>query len=156
MEKKTVSNAWQNVAEIEIVYKTKIKPSERPEITSSEDTAELLQATWDKNKIDFIEQFKILLLNRANRVLGLVEISTGGVTGTIADPRIILVAALKAGACGLILSHNHPSGSLKPSERDEHITQKIKEACRLLDISLLDHIIVTSEGYCSFADEGLL
>ncbi len=84
------------------------------------------------------------------------EVSTGGVTGTVADPKLVFVAALKANACSIIISHNHPSGNLKPSQADEHLTQKIKLAGQFLDIKLIDHIIVSSEGYYSFADEGLI
>jgi len=85
-----------------------------------------------------------------------VDISTGGVTGTIADPKLIFSAALKANACGIILSHNHPSGNIKPSPADEQLTAKIKAAGKYLDINVLDHVIVTSENYYSFAEEGLL
>ena len=88
--------------------------------------------------------------------MGIVDISSGGVTGTVADPKIIFVAALKANACSIIMSHNHPSGNVKPSKADEELTLKIKHAGQLLDIRLFDHIIVTSEGYFSFADEGLM
>jgi DNA repair protein RadC len=89
-------------------------------------------------------------------VLGIFEVSSGGVTGTVADPKLIFVAALKANACAIVISHNHPSGNLKPSQQDEQLTQKINQAGKFLDIKLLDHIIVTSEGYYSFADEGLI
>ncbi len=151
----TVVNEMK-VAEVELTYKSKVKVSERPRISSSKEAAALLVKNWDENKIDFCEQFKILLLNRNNRVLGIVEISSGGVTGTVADPKMIFVAAIKANACNIIISHNHPSGSLKPSQADEKLTQKIKHAGELLDIRVFDHIIITSEGYYSFADEGLL
>ncbi len=144
------------IAEVELIYKTKIKASERPQIKTSKDAADLLKQIWDENKIDFVEQFKVLFLNRANKVLGIFEVSTGGVTGTVADPKLIFVAALKANACSIVISHNHPSGNLKPSQADEQLTQKIKQAGQLLDIKLLDHIIVSSEGYYSFADEGLI
>lgn len=156
MEKEMTTTAWLNVAEVELIYKSKVKASERPMIKTSKDAAELLTNLWNENKIDFIEQFKVLLLNRANRVLGIIDISSGGVTGTVADPRLIFVAALKANAVGIIISHNHPSSNLKPSRADEELTQKIKNAGKFLDISLLDHVIVSSEGYFSFADEGLL
>ncbi len=99
---------------------------------------------------------KVLLLNRANKVLGVYEVSTGGISGTVADPRLIFVAALKANACSLIISHNHPSGNLKPSRHDEELTAKIKQAGEFLDIKLLDHLIVTPEAYYSFGDEGIL
>ena len=95
-------------------------------------------------------------MNRANKVLGVYKVSSGGVTGTVADPKQIFTAALKANACAIVLSHNHPSGNLKPSRQDEQLTSKIKEAGSFLDIKVLDHIIVTSEAYYSFADEGLL
>ncbi len=144
------------IAEVELIYKTKIKASERPQVKTSKDAADLLKQIWDENKIDFVEQFKVLFLNRANKVLGIFEVSTGGVTGTVADPKLIFVAALKANACNIIISHNHPSGNLKPSLQDEQLTQKIKQAGQLLDIKLIDHIIVSSEGYYSFADEGLI
>lgn len=156
MEKTLNQNVLQQVAEVELIYRSKIKASQRPRIASSKDAAELLIRLWNKDKIDFVEEFKILLLNRNNRVLGIVDISTGGVTGTVADPKIIFVAALKAGACNIIISHNHPSGSLKPSRADEEMTKKIKYGGQLLDIQIFDHIIITSEGYYSFADEGLI
>ena len=144
------------VAEVELVYKSKVKASERPTIKSSRDAYDILKLSWDEGKIDLCEQFKVLLMNKANRVLGVFEASTGGVTGTIADPKLIFMAALKANACGIILCHNHPSGNLKPSRADEDLTQRIKSAGSFLDINVLDHMILTSEGYLSFADEGLL
>lgn len=156
MENLLKLEAVLNVAEIELVYKTKVKPSQRPKITTSGESAELLQKIWNEDKIEFVEQFKVLLLNRCNRVLGVVDISSGGITGTVADPRLIFVAALKANATSIIISHNHPSGNLSPSRADEELTQKIKNAGLFLDIKLLDHVIVTTEGYYSFADEGLL
>ena len=151
-----MNESWNQIAEVELIYKTKIKASERPQVKTSKESADLLKQMWNENKIDFVEQFKVLFLNRANKILGIIDLSTGGVTGTVADPKLIFVAALKANACSIIISHNHPSGNLKPSQADEQLTQKIKQAGQLLDIRLLDHIIVTSEGYYSFADEGLI
>lgn len=156
MEKTSQQTDWTQVAEIEIVYKTKVKPSSRPQITSSKDIYPLLLSIWDMNLIELQEQFIVLLLNRNNRVLGVYKASTGGITGTIADPRLILAAALKAGAASIILSHNHPSSSVAPSRADEQLTQKIKTAASYHDISVLDHIIVSIEGYYSFAEEGIL
>ena len=95
-------------------------------------------------------------MNRANRVLGIYELSTGGVTGTVADIKLVFMAALKANACNLIVSHNHPSGSLKPSMADEVLTRKMTAAGTVLEIKVLDQIIVTTEGYFSFADEGMI
>ena len=102
------------------------------------------------------EVFAVVFLNRANKIISFQIISTGGLTGTVADPRVILKRAIEAEACSIVLSHNHPSGSLKPSRADEDLTQKIKLAAAYLDIKVVDHIIVSDEGYFSFADEGLL
>jgi DNA repair protein RadC len=147
---------WMIAAEVELIYKSKVKASERPVIASSKDAYTVLIKCWDEGKLEFVEQFKILLLNRANKVLGVYNVSSGGVSGTVADPKQIFAAALKANASGLVIAHNHPSGNLKPSRQDEQLTSKMKEAGSFLDIKVLDHLIVTSEAYYSFADEGLL
>lgn len=102
------------------------------------------------------EVFGVVFLNRANRVKHHEVISVGGITGTVADPRVIFKKALAEDAVSLILFHNHPSGSLKPSRADEELTKKIADGARLFDIRILDHIIVSEEGYFSFADEGML
>ena len=155
MEQVLNLNDYQ-IAEVELIYKSKVKASERPCIKSSKDAASLLQRYWDESKIDFIEQFKVIFLNRANKVLGIFEVSSGGVSGTFVDAKLVFVAALKANASGIIISHNHPSGNLKPSSADEQLTAKLKQGGTYLDIKLLDHLIITSEGFFSFADEGLL
>jgi DNA repair protein RadC len=147
---------WTRVAEVELVYKTKVKPSERPKINSVKDCYQLLRGLWNENTLEMQEEFKVLLLNRANKVIGVYEASAGGLTGTVADPRLILAAAIKSLSVSIILSHNHPSGNLKPSRADEELTQKIKAAAAYHDIRVIDHIIITIEGYYSFADEGLL
>lgn len=149
-------SALYEVAEVELIYKSKVKASQRPKITTAKDAYEVLIKAWDENKIEFVEQFKVLFLNRSNKVLGIYEVSSGGISGTVADPRVIFAAALKANCSSIMLSHNHPSGNLKPSRQDEMLTQKIKQGGELLEIKLLDHLIVTSEGYYSFANEGLL
>lgn len=147
---------WTEAAEIEIVYKTKIKASNRPVVKCSKDIYQLLLQVWNENLIELQEQFKVLLLNRCNRVLGIYQASSGGITGTVADPRLILIAALKTGAVSIVLSHNHPSSNLIPSKADEELTFKIREAAKFLDLQLLDHLIISSSGYYSFADEGQL
>jgi DNA repair protein RadC len=149
-------NTQTQVAEIVLSYRTSVKPSERAKIQSSKDAYTLLSNLWDDSTLEFIEQFKVMLVNRANKVLGVVTISTGGIAGTVADPKIIFVAALKAGASGIILAHNHPSGNLKPSQADIDLTRKLKDGGRLLEIQVLDHLILTTEAYYSFADEGLM
>ncbi len=158
MESNLSLEMLNNVSEVELVYKRKVnvKVSERPLITGSKDCYEIFLKYWDGNKIDLLEEFKVLFLNRSNRVMQLMSVSSGGITGTVADLRLILAAALKLGTCNLVLCHNHPSGSLKPSRADEELTLKIKQAAAYHDIRVVDHIIITSEGYLSFAEEGLL
>lgn len=102
------------------------------------------------------EVFAVMFLNQANKINHFEVVSEGGITGTVADPRIILKKALEHDAVSVILSHNHPSGSLKPSRADEMLTNKIKEAAKYFDIRVIDHIIVSEDGYYSFADEGLM
>lgn len=152
----TNENKVYQVAEIQLTYTYEVKPSLRPIVSVSRDAFNILIERWDTSKIEFVEQFKVMVLNRANKVLGICDISTGGTVGTVADPKLILVTAIKANACGIVLSHNHPSGNLKPSQADIDLTKKIRDGAKLLEIQLLDHIIVTSEGYFSFADEGIL
>ncbi len=154
MESKMIPSALCHVAEIELVYKTKVKASERPHIKSSSDAYEVLKQSWDENKIEFVEQFKVMLLNRANKVLGIYELSTGGISGTVADIRLIFAASIKSNASSIVLAHNHPSSNTKPSDADLLLTHKIKEAGKLLDIKVIDHIIVAIESYYSFADQG--
>ena len=156
MEKKPFVEAIANVAEVELVYKSKVKPSERPLVTSSLDAYNVIKLLWDDDKIDLGEQFKVLFMNRANKVLCLYNLSSGGITGTVADPRLIYAAALRINAVSLILCHNHPSGSLKPSTADIELTRKIKCAGSYFDMKVFDHLIITSETYFSFSDEGLL
>jgi DNA repair protein RadC len=150
------SNALYKVAEIEISYFPKVRPSERPHARTSKEVYEILRSAWNHNNIEYCEEFKVLLLNQANRVLGIVDISTGGVASTIVDPKKVFGAVLKANATGIILAHNHPSGNLQPSEADKRITQRLKLAGELLEIKVLDHVILTLEGYYSFSDEEII
>ncbi|WP_442795411.1 JAB domain-containing protein [Pelobium manganitolerans] len=156
MENRINLKSALQVAEVSISYSSKIKNSERPKIGSAKDVFNLLQETWDQDKIDLLEQFKILLLNKGNRVIGLYEVSSGSVSGTLADPKLIFATAIKACASGIILTHNHPSGNLKPSNADIALTRRIKAGGELLDIAVLDHVIISSEGFCSLVDEGFV
>jgi len=126
---------------------------EKSVVTASHDVAEYLRM-----RLRDLQQevFVVIFLNRANRIIAMRTISEGGITGTIADPRIILKQALEITAVSIILCHNHPSGSLRPSRADEELTTRIRQAAALLDIRVLDHIIVSEEGYYSFADEGMI
>jgi DNA repair protein RadC len=145
------------VSEIKVSYKEKLKNSELPVIKSSKEAGKLLFETWDKDTIGLQETFKVLLLNNSNKVKGIYELSTGGITGTLVDIRILFAVILKSLSVAIILSHSHPSGNLKPSEADKQLTQKIKNAATLFDVKVLDHIIVTPSGaYYSFSDEGIL
>ena len=145
------------ISEVKLIYRTKIKASERLKVKSSKDAYDIFIENWDQDTIEHSEEFKLLLLNRSNSVLGIFPVSKGGLSGTITDVRLIYQAAIKANASGIIVCHNHPSGNLNPSESDTKITQKIKEAGNIIDVQLLDHLILTSGGdYYSFADNGLL
>lgn len=126
---------------------------EKAVVASSTDVANYLQTLLKDYKH---EVFAVLFLNRSNKINHFQIISEGGITGTVADPRIILKKALEEDAVSIILCHNHPSGSLKPSKADEELTFKIKEASKFFDIKVLDHLIVSEDGYYSFADEGIL
>ena len=145
------------VNEIAISYSGNLKTNQLPKITSSQNAAELLYGQWNKNNIELHETFKIMLLNNANKVKGIYQVSTGGITGTLVDLRILFAVVLKSLTTAVILAHNHPSGTLRPSEPDKRLTQKIKKAGELFDIKVLDHLILTPDGnYFSFADEGML
>jgi DNA repair protein RadC len=154
---KTEIENIKGVSEVTLSYKTNVNPKDRAKVTSSKDAYTLFFDTWNKNTIEHVEEFKILLMNRSNSVLGILLISKGGISGTVTDVRIIFQSALKSNASGIILCHNHPSGNVNPSESDRRITQKINEAGKILDIQLLDHLVILPiEGYYSFADEGTL
>lgn len=155
MEKLNVKNLF-SVAEVQLVYKSRIKPSERPKISGSQDAYKIIKAIWDEETIELQEQFKVLLLNRANKVIGIYSLASGGTAGVAADPKLIFAAALKSNSASIIVSHNHPSGNLKPSHCDLALTSKLRQAGEVLDIPVLDHLIISAEGYLSLADEGLL
>jgi DNA repair protein RadC len=126
---------------------------EKKKITSSASVFELMQPVIGELEH---EEFWIVYLNNSNKVIQKSQLSKGGITGTLVDVRLVLKNALEVGATGLILAHNHPSGTLKPSEADKQITNKLKLASESLDIKVLDHLIVTEKAYFSFADENLL
>jgi DNA repair protein RadC len=133
------------------------KPSEflKVKIQSSKDCEQVIRKFYSDD-IDIYESFFLLLLNRANITIGYVKISQGGITGTVVDVKLVLKYVVDSLACGVVCCHNHPSGNLNPSEEDKRITAKIKEALKYLDSHVLDHLILTSESYYSFADNGIL
>lgn len=140
-------------AAMELGRRRKLVETLKNSVKTSADIAHFFMAQL-QDKLH--EVFAVAYLNRANKINHLEVISEGGITGTVADPRIILKKALEHNAVNIVLCHNHPSGSLKPSRADELLTRKIKEAAQLLDMNVIDHIIVSEEGYYSFADEGIL
>jgi len=145
------------INEIKISYKDRILSDKWVKLNSSQSAAEFIFAQWDKNTIALHECFKVVLLNNGNKAKGIFEVSKGSITGTLVDIRVLLAVALKSLSVGMILTHNHPSGTLIPSASDKQITKKIKDAATLLDIKVLDHIIITPNAdYFSFADEGLI
>lgn len=143
----------QYFSEITINYKQVTPFTELPEISTSDEVYNLFKKYWSE-QMSYREEFVILLLNRANRVIGFTKISEGGTAGTIVDPKMVFQAALKSNATSIILGHNHPSGNLKPSQADLNITQKLVNAGKFLDLNILDHLILTEKGYYSFADSG--
>lgn len=145
------------INEIEVSYRYDIPESRRRKINSSEEAAKVLFEDWDKGTIGLQESFKVMLLNNGNQVKCIYEISKGGITGTMVDLRILFAIVLKSLTVGIILAHNHPSGTLRPSANDKDITHKIREASKLFNIKVLDHIILSPDGsYYSFADKGLV
>jgi len=145
------------VNEIRISYKGGLKSSMWHKISNSQDAAKLLFEDWNKDTIALHETFKVALLNNSNKVKGIYQISQGGITGTLVDVRILFAVVLKSLSVGIILTHNHPSGKLVPSNADQQLTNKIKETSKLFDIKLLDHVILVPNGdYYSFSDNGIL
>ncbi len=140
-------------AALELGIRRNVSIEKKEVVLSSKDIAQFLKAKFEFHKH---EVFAVVFLNRSNKINHFEIVSEGGITGTVADPRIILRKALEHEAVSIVLCHNHPSGNLKPSRQDEELTNKIKLAAQYFDIKVLDHIIVSNEGYYSFADEGML
>ena len=150
----TTTNPINELAEIQVYYST---PNTQKEKINSVQTAyEFLLQSWDLGTLELQEEFKVILLNRANEALGIYSLSKGGITGTVVDVRLIFAVALKCNASSIIVSHNHPSGNAKPSDADISLTKKIKKCSDLLDITLIDHLIITKNAFYSFSTEGIL
>jgi len=150
------SNSIFKVSEVNLSYKNVVPPKERIKINGSVGAYELLMNNWAEETIELKEEFKILLLNRAHKVLGISIISAGGISGTVVDPKLIFVTALKANCSSVIFAHNHPSGNLQPSQADIQLTRKLVQSGKLLELQIIDHLIITTSGYFSFADQGLI
>lgn len=145
------------VNEIQLSYRPNRLFTERAQIIKSSDAYKILEKVFDQDMISLREEFVVIYLNRNNDVLGYFKAFTGGVSSVVCDIKIILGIALKSVASGIILAHNHPSGKLKPSDQDSLMTKKVQEACKKLEVDLIDHLILVPQGgYLSFADEGLM
>lgn len=144
------------VSEIELIYRHKLKPEDRLKIYDASTAYNVFMTVWDMNKIDLVEQCYLMLLDRNKACMGISNISTGGVTSCIVDPKIVFGIALKTRATEIILAHNHPSGNLEPSQADRRLTHQLQEGGKLLDISVLDHLIVTPNDFNSFANMGYI
>lgn len=142
------------ISEISVSYS--LSNNSKLKINNSNQSYKILRDSWNDSTIELQEEFKILMLNRCNQILGIYPLSKGGVSATIVDPKLVFSVALKCNASSIILAHNHPSGNLYPSMADKNITQKLKKAGEFLDIKVLDHLIITKDGYLSFVDDGLM
>ncbi|WP_316752705.1 JAB domain-containing protein [Pedobacter gandavensis] len=151
-----MKSALYKISEIELNYRPKVKASDRPVLKCTEEIYEMFKQHWNLDQIGLIEEFKVIYLNRSNAVLGILNVSTGGLTGVVADPRVIFAAAIKSAATGLIVCHNHPTMNLTPSEADITFTENLKNVADLLGIHIVDHLIINEEDYFSFACEELL
>lgn len=147
-------NTDYKVAEVELSYKNRVPYKDRKQVTDSYSAYKILRNSFPDGTIDYKETFKVLYMNQNCQVLGCSTISEGGITKTLADVRLILQGALLTNAVAMILAHNHPSGNTRPSRQDDELTRKIRDAAKLLDIHVADHIILTDEEFYSYNDEG--
>lgn len=146
-----------NLPEFQISFKTKGQPmTERKKVSSSRDIFEFTKQIFNADQIEWVESFVLICLNRRGVPLGFYKVSSGGVAGTVADPKVIFQVALLSNASSIIVAHNHPSGEVSPSQSDIDLTKKLKQAGRLLEIDCLDHLIVSDSKYYSMADEGII
>jgi DNA repair protein RadC len=139
-----------------IKVKVSVTKGDKVTITSPEKMVEVMRSIFDADTILWTEEVIMVCLNRANDVVGYYKVSSGGFSGSVLDPRVVMTIALNNASSSIILAHNHPSGNLKPSEADKAITEKIKNACSFFDMKLLDHLIITDESYFSFNEGGLI
>jgi DNA repair protein RadC len=145
---------YGTIGEAKISYRSTGKPFAAA--SSSRDAYDFLMGIWDEDTIEYTESFCVICLNRRNKIIAYRFIGHGGVSGVVADLKNIFQVALLTNSSAIIISHNHPSGNLKPSNQDIRLTRNAAEAGKVLDLPVLDHLIVTVDGYYSFADEGLL
>jgi DNA repair protein RadC len=146
---------WQ-VSEVKVTYRNVLQIADRPTINSSRDAENILRENWSDD-MELLEEFNVLFLTKANQVKGIFRVSRGGTAGTVVDIKILFATALKGMAAALVVAHNHPSGSISPSQADIDLTRKLRKAGEMFDLPILDHLILAPYGgYYSFADEGIL
>lgn len=136
--------------------KVKVRATKGDEfyIKNSDDVVKVLRNIFNADTLQWTEEFIVVCLNRAHKVIGYYKVGSGGFSGVVCDPKVIMTMALQSAASAIIVAHNHPSGNINPSEADKTMTDKINGACKLLDMTLLDHIILTAHSHYSFAEEG--
>ncbi len=156
MSKLTTFERSAKLAEVRAVYKSRIRPQERPKIAEPTDVVRYLRAIWNQNTMELLEESVVLCLNGSHQAIGWVKVSSGGLNATTIDPKVVFTLALQTASSAIILAHNHPSGSLQPSTSDMALTNRIKSIGEILSIPLLDHIILTREDHFSFKQSGLL
>lgn len=142
--------------EVQLIYRNRTKADERPNVHGSKAAYKILRDSWDMAQINLLEESKILLLDRRSRLMSVAHISTGGMAGTVIDPKIVFAIALKRVAHSIIIAHNHPSGNLKPSTQDIRLTKHLALVGMMLQLPLEDHLIITQDNYCSLNDEGYM
>jgi len=141
------------ISEVKLIYKNRVPARDRIKIKNAQEAFDVFWRAWDLETVEHIEEMKMLLLDRSNKALGIVTISKGGTTGTSIDVKLIMQYALKTNAHRIILAHNHPSGNLNPSEADSKVTELIRKACKIFDMKLLDHLIISpGETYKSMQE----
>ncbi len=144
------------LAELRVSYKSRTKVSARKNVRRARDVVEYLREVWDKDTLELSEHFVIVCLNGSHQAIGWVRISSGGFTQTAVDPRLVFAVALQTASSAIVLAHNHPSSSLEPSSEDIELTKRLRDAGKLLNIQVLDHIILTKESHASLAELGLM
>ena len=153
--KNTILKSFQ-VPEVIIKYFPKINPGHRQICSSMDFAYGCFLRSWDTTEIYLVEEFKVLLLDQALGIIGICSVGKGGRTMTPVDVKMILVYALKSMATKIIVAHNHPSGTVRPSRADVSLTKKLLQACDIVDIQLIDHLIISPESYYSFSEDGQL
>lgn len=149
-----MKNVVSGIPRIKLSYVT--PKGNRPQFKTSSDVYHVVKHLYDRSTIELREEFNVLYVNRNNRLLGVLPLSIGDVKGSIVDVRIVIVTALLSNASSIILVHNHPSGNTSPSTEDKEITSRISHAAKFHSLKVIEHMIVTKDGYLSFSDEGLL